>query len=608
MCISPQGEDCTAIVKRMSESQIDLDVHRPEYMAFDGGAIAVVRTSDRFSKIDMVRRSHNGSWLAIAGLPIYKYGNLEEKLRGALDDDFRKAVGQLEELDGAFVAVGWNQPSRKLYVVTDFLGMQPFYMLRNDKSILFSTDIRSLTSASDGGVQMDPAGWGAFVSFGHTIGDRTLVTGIRRVPAAWSAIVEPAALTIDAHTYWQWPQGNPSLTLSDVDTGAIAEALKRDCRSYAEYNRPGTMLLSGGFDSRLILAALKDIGVEPKALILDHADELFGIDGRFAARLADVYSIEAQTVSSSRSFYSSPDYLRYLKMSEVTAPSLYLFIAQVAHTLESDIEAVWDGAAVGPTLKAHQPKGAFAEYLREKVSPWNSPRWIAARNVFGKVSAQKMYDAFKESLQQELAKYPDSDFGVSQFILQNRNRNRTIPNPLKVYANYALPFTPGFSKDYCTLTMTIPFSVKNDAALARTMMSRHFPAANTVPVVSGAAVYHSRNQGWSPFAFRVLNKLQQNSVCKLVTLLGRRVFQGTWNGWEASSILNRTIERINSDHPDLCKESVFKICKTRPRMYKGICYRQQELLFYWQMWRWILEGQTNVDDLFGKNAENSVIL
>ena len=559
---------------------------------FPEGVLLFSSNFKHISQNELFRKTQNGDWLLVAGLPISKNKDISILLQHIINGDLLKSSKLLQTLDGAFVAIGYSSKNKKIFVITDFLGMQPCYIYIKRKYLILSNKICSITSAIEEEIQMDPAGWGAFISFGHTIGDLTLVKNVKRLPPAFSAEIDTKSLTISSYSYWKWPEGQKNKTISEIRTDEIIESLKQDCRDYINYHQPGTILLSGGFDSRLILAILKDIGIEPRALILNHNNELFGLDGRFASKSANVYNIKNDSISTSRSFYSSVDFLDFLRMSEIASPSLYLFISQVAHNLKNYDKAIWTGDAVGPAIKVHQPKGSFNEYIKEKTYDWDSIAWIAARNIFRKPRAEEMYEEFRFSLNKEILKYTDDDIGVTQFVFQNRNRNRTVTNALKVYANYALPFIPGISKKFCNATMCLPYNVKVNGLLARKLLDEHFPQAMTVPIISGTYIYPRRQKDYLNFLYSGINAVQNSKAGKLSDIITKKIFTGSWNGWEESLILTRAIENVNSEHYDLCKEQIEKLQKKKTFLYKGLSYQKRELLFYWKMWRLLMQNST----------------
>ena len=91
--------------------------------------------------------------------------------------------------------------------------------------------------------------------------------------------------------------------MEDVDTGAIIDVLRSELNAYAQHKKGSTVLLSGGFDSRLAIAMMHQEGWEPTALILGHQDELFGADAMLAKSIVKRLGLHSTIINTPRDFY-----------------------------------------------------------------------------------------------------------------------------------------------------------------------------------------------------------------------------------------------------------------------------------------------------------------
>src|SRR5699024_5330040 len=157
-------------------------------------------------------------------------------------------------------------------------------------------------------------------------------------------------------------------------------SLEQDIRAYAAYGDPGTLLLSGGFDSRLLMCLLQRARIPADALIVAHADEWGDADGRLAEGVVKRSGMRYRKAEPPSDFFSSAAYLDYLNASDAGYPSLNLFIAKVASQIES--LAVWDGLMPGFVfIPAHQPEGGFESYMQQEIRGGDSTIWQAARRL-----------------------------------------------------------------------------------------------------------------------------------------------------------------------------------------------------------------------------------
>ncbi|MCK4856442.1 MAG: hypothetical protein KAT58_00575 [candidate division Zixibacteria bacterium] len=345
-CFSTNSIDCQAAVEKMTRAMQLSEGQKCGSFTVPGGSIGYVTSSERFSSIPFLREAENGSVLMISGVPIDLHGHLDSRLQEILTSDFHKAQKSLHSLDGAFAALFWDAQNQKLVIVTDCLGIQPLYIARPDGLLLLATELKAFPASGLVDVEMDPAGWGAFVSPGFNIADHTQLAGVKLVDSATILVYDPAAGSLESKTHWSWPEPKPEMKMADVDTAEMLRIMQCEIECYASHCRSGTILLSGGFDSRLILTLLRRLNMDCKVLVLTHPEHGFGVDGKFAVRIAKRLGCrDIEMGFPARDYYSSPSYFRYIVIDEVAIPSMVLYMStHVSEHIKPEMKAVWEGA------------------------------------------------------------------------------------------------------------------------------------------------------------------------------------------------------------------------------------------------------------------------
>jgi hypothetical protein len=550
----------------------------------------------RATAIETVRCRPGGRQLWIAGLPIAPGRDLNQALEAVLDDDLTQSIRTLTSLDGAFYAVVWDPSVRKLVVVTDFLGAQPLYMRRTRDAFALAGTIRELAD----GCAPDPAGWGAFVGFGHFIGDRTSTADVTRVGRATILEYEPDVDRLTTRTYWKWPDVDARLTDAHVDTGELLDLLTASIDAYQAYGAEATLLLSGGYESRLLAGLLAQAGARPKALTLKNPYEHVEIDGRFAARVARELDIPHDIRTPDPHFFSTEKYLEYVRLSDVGTTSVSLFISQVCAELQAaGVEASWDGVCYGTVIK-DKSAASFDAFVRKALKPLDSAAWQAARRVFAPTFVEAMWSEMRTTLSDEIARCHEGPAGVAEFFIRNRARNRTTPNALKVYANFVLPFMPGLTKAFYERGVSIPPAVKAKDALYRRILERHFPALARLPFCSGGELLPGTRIGVS---YRLLAARSAVVEHPRIGNVLRRL--GVTPAPSPSAFVAQTVCHANLDDPILHPDGVRDLQRTPPRRTNDDTFAR-ELIFYWTMWRRLTAAAPEAGDVTASACSRAV--
>lgn len=578
---SRNNSDHTASAMAMAETMRLKEMHScNSFSVGNWGGIGYVETFEQFSAVKLSRQSRGKNRLLVAGVPLDIHGSLNERLDRVIESNYRQAAEELSCLDGAFAALFWDEAAQKLLIVTDPLGLQPLYLARDNNRLLIASELKAFTAGGLMNVEMDPAGWGAFIGFRFPIGNRTQLAGVYRVEPALQMVYDPDSGSIESTTYWRWPELRTDLTPDNVDTNRLMDSLEAEMQAYSQHASGGTVLLSGGFDSRLTLAMLKQSGRNPNALTLAHQDELWGEDGRLAVRTAKNLNVPLELIKTPRSYYNTHHYLDYAVMNEVATPSLYLFIAQVSAYLRPDLRVIWDGTPLGYGLvPAFLPAGGFDVLLRDIQEKRESYIWQSATKTFGEKHADRMYEAVNVLIKEEIAKYPDDEQGVTQFEVMNRMRNRTVPNCLKVYANMAMPFVPAVSRGFWDHAGAIPYSVSREYFMYHDIFRRYHPEVATIPFLSGGGLWCDPTMGLEKRFAVAKHGLAKSRSTRLMRKAFRRWIRGSRLYWTDSCFLPQVRERLEMDSPDIDADGI-----------RGLSV-DTRMPFYWQLWRWIMKGE-----------------
>lgn len=146
-------------------------------------------------------------------------------------------------------------------LASDQIGSRPLYYVRRGERVLHARSVHELLSRLEGSPDQDRRGIADFLQLGFVLGQRTYFEGISLVPAATTLVFERGA-EVSRRTWWRFhygaAPGGPRTTDQWVE--ALGATFLRACEEMNPEPGPFSVPLSGGMDSRAILAALHALG------------------------------------------------------------------------------------------------------------------------------------------------------------------------------------------------------------------------------------------------------------------------------------------------------------------------------------------------------------
>jgi asparagine synthase (glutamine-hydrolysing) len=167
--------------------------------------------------------------------------------------------GVLRETQGTFSLAHYDVAKGRLLLATDKVGVRPLYWWTDGETVAFSSTLRLLETLPWVTKELDQRGLAELLAFGFPLGPRT--------PYASISLLEPGELVeftpagAARREYWRWQDVSPSWEDSATLTRRAYEAFAEAVRLRQRTDRYTTAFLSGGLDSRCVVAALRAEGV-----------------------------------------------------------------------------------------------------------------------------------------------------------------------------------------------------------------------------------------------------------------------------------------------------------------------------------------------------------
>ncbi len=284
----------------------------------------------------------------------------------------------LSHLNGMFGLAIWDEPSQKLILGRDAMGIKPLYYADDGGCILFGSEVRSILAARNARAEVDPIAVNLFLRYRYTPSPRTLYEGIKKL-APGTMLVACGGKVRISRWYGFTPRPfSPAKTdqqaaeeLLDIYTRAMKRHLLSDV--------PVGLLLSGGIDSGLLLGLMNLYGKEWPTFTVGYGQTFRDDELRDAEQTASFYGSRHVSVQLTRDEFEKtlPKVIHYLEEPVATSSIVPMYL--VCQRARQDVKVA---------LMGQGPDELFGGYRRhlgvQYGAAWRTmPAWV--RTLAGNV-------------------------------------------------------------------------------------------------------------------------------------------------------------------------------------------------------------------------------
>lgn len=161
----------------------------------------------------------------------------------------------LERFNGMFAFAIWDRRERELFLARDRYGIKPLYYALQDGRLLFASEHKAILADGGFGRELDLEALVEYFTFQNILTDKTLIKGIRILPAGCWARMSAGTYLLKPVRYWDFNFREPEDPAPDEEyeeelDRLFSQAVKRQLVSDVEVGA----YLSGGIDSGAITA------------------------------------------------------------------------------------------------------------------------------------------------------------------------------------------------------------------------------------------------------------------------------------------------------------------------------------------------------------------
>ncbi len=244
-------------------------------------------------------------WVVFNG-ELYNYRELRASLesrghRFATKSDTETIVHLYEDegdecvnnLRGMFAFAVWDGRRKRLFCARDRFGIKPFYYSLRGTQFVFGSEIKSVLRMPSIPREIDPVALDSYFAYGYILGDMSVFTAVRKLPAAHTMTIEHSRNPVPViRRYWdiRFEQDEENTESQWEET--IVKTLSDSVQHHMMSDVPLGAFLSGGIDSSSVVALMSEHSPQPiKTFTIGFREEKFS-EFPYARQVAERYGTE----------------------------------------------------------------------------------------------------------------------------------------------------------------------------------------------------------------------------------------------------------------------------------------------------------------------------
>ena len=167
----------------------------------------------------------------------------------------------VEHFNGQWAFAVWDRSQNRLFLSRDRLGIRPLFYTSSSDRFLFASEVKALAADPQVNLSLDPVGLNQAFTYWTTVAPRTVFQNILELPPGHCLSVEKGS--IRSWQYWQLDYDPDTSLNEDQATEALLELLSDAVKLRLRSDVPVGAYLSGGLDSSITAALIRQITNTP---------------------------------------------------------------------------------------------------------------------------------------------------------------------------------------------------------------------------------------------------------------------------------------------------------------------------------------------------------
>lgn len=333
--------------RRLSILDLTNAGHQP--MTLDNGAVTLVFNGEIYNYVELRQE------LQSYGHTFRSSGDAEVLLRAY----YQWGTKCLEHLVGMFSFCIADHRYQQLFLARDRFGIKPLYYVRNERGLLFASEIKAIRRSGMWKGEINSARFAQMLAYGRTesvpADCNTYLSGVQQLLAGQSCVVSFDGCT-KFEKYW-----TTEFDPVDSDKDPIPEFLDTFDTSVRQHMRadvPVGVMLSGGMDSVAIACTMQGTRAQTTTNAL-HAFSYVSPDADESVQLRDTLQLtgaKSHTLGEldAHTFWSTLHQLVWYNDEPVHSPSAMMGFELYRLAAESGVRVVLSGQGADESLGGYQ--------------------------------------------------------------------------------------------------------------------------------------------------------------------------------------------------------------------------------------------------------------